>query len=63
MERAVGPQHPDVGKVLEDYSIVLQKAGRKPEAKQIAQRAQEIRSSFAAHTNSDHATVDWRDLK
>jgi tetratricopeptide (TPR) repeat protein len=63
METSLGPQHPDVGKILDDYSIMLYKAGRRPEAKQVAMRAEAIRGSFAVHTNSNRATVDWRDLK
>jgi len=52
MEVAVGPLHPDVGRILSDYSAVLEKIGRKPEAKVMARRAQVIESSFAPQTNS-----------
>jgi tetratricopeptide (TPR) repeat protein len=56
MEAAVGPRHPDVATILEVHSTALRQAGRRPEAKQAAGRAREIRSLLAA-------TVDWRDLK
>ena len=61
MESIVGPNHPDVARILEDYSTVLRKTGRGTEAKEFEKRARDIRSSFAAHTGE--ATVDWRDLK
>jgi tetratricopeptide (TPR) repeat protein len=61
MERIVGPDHPDVGRILEEYATVLKKTGRGTEAKELEKRARDIRSSFAAHTGK--ATVDWRDLK
>jgi tetratricopeptide (TPR) repeat protein len=56
MERAVGAGHPDVARILEDYGKILQKTGRKAEAKEAARRARSIRSSFTA-------TIDYRDLK
>ena len=63
MESAVGDQHPDVAKILEDYRDVLQKMGRKAEAGALAERAASIRSLFAGQTNDHRASVDWRDLK
>jgi tetratricopeptide (TPR) repeat protein len=63
METAVGPAHPDVARVLEDYERVLRKAGRKAEARNAAKRAAVIRSSFAWQDNATRLTVDYRDLK
>jgi Tfp pilus assembly protein PilF len=63
METAVGPEHPDVGKILEDYGDVLRATGEKAVAKHMAKRAAAIRSAFAAQTNNTGTTVDWRDLK
>jgi hypothetical protein len=60
MEAAVGPDHPDVAKILDDYSAALEKTGRKAEAKTLAARAESIRTSFQAQSG---LTVDWRDLK
>lgn len=57
MEQAVGLHHPDVGRILEQYSTVLSKSGQKQVAREMAARAEEIRS--AAMT----VTVDWRDLR
>ena len=62
-EKAVGPQHPDVGNVLAFYALVLQKTGEKVLAKEVAARAAAIRGAFQAETNSSGATVDWLDLK
>jgi tetratricopeptide (TPR) repeat protein len=56
MEVAVGPRHPDVAGILELYSSALVAARRKPEARQAARRAKEIRALLGS-------TVDWRDLK
>jgi len=56
MESAVGKTHPDLAKALESYAEVLRRMGRKPEARQAAQRAREIRHFLAT-------TVDWHDLK
>ena len=63
METAVGPHHPDTGKVLNEYSAVLWKTGRKIEASEMEKRAHEIRSAFASQTNSGQGSVDWHDLK
>jgi tetratricopeptide (TPR) repeat protein len=63
MEAAVGPEHPDVERILADYHEVLQKTGKKGQAREIAKRAAAMRSAFAAQTNSRGSTVDWRDLK
>jgi hypothetical protein len=63
MEEAVGSQHPDVGRILEEYSVVLKKSGRVVESRDMQTRAKSIKSTFAAQTNSGSITVDWRDLK
>lgn len=56
MEEAAGQHHPDVGRILEQYSTVLSKSGQKQVAREMAARAEEIRSAALP------ATVDWRDL-
>lgn len=56
MEAAAGQHHPDVGKILEQYAIVLSKSGKKLVAREMAARAEAIRSSALP------ATVDWREL-
>jgi Tfp pilus assembly protein PilF len=63
MEAAVGPEHPDVARVLEVYERVLRKAGHKAEAIEVAQRAKSIRSSFVGQDNANRVTVDYLDLK
>jgi tetratricopeptide (TPR) repeat protein len=63
MEAAVGPFHPDVGYILDQYSQVLAMTGRPSSAAELAARARAIKSSFAAQTNTGRHTVDWRDLK
>jgi tetratricopeptide (TPR) repeat protein len=62
MEEAVGARHPDVGRVLEDYSFVLARIGRKTESRAMAERAKELRVKFAWQANSRRDTVDWPDL-
>lgn len=56
MEAAVGPAHPDVARILDDYVAVLEKTGRKAEARTAMQRAQGLRPISPP-------TVDWHDLK
>ena len=63
METAVGPDHPDTGRVLNEYSAALRKSGRGAEAREMEKRADGIRSAFAAQINGGPGTVDWRDLK
>lgn len=62
MQQFAGTNHPDVGKVLEDYSSVLSKSGQKQTARQMAARAQEIRSAAFPQNNDRRETVNWRDL-
>ena len=59
MEAAVGPRHPDVASILEDYHEVLRKSGKTA----AAERASAIRASFAAQGGDRRNTVDWRDLR
>lgn len=63
MESAVGTSHPDVGRILEEYSAVLRKAGFRSAANEMVKQAQSIRASFAVQTNSQRATVTLQDLK
>lgn len=63
METAMGLFHPDVGKILGDYAAVLDKVGRRAEAKNLSRRAEAIRTSFAVQASAAGATVDWRDLR
>jgi len=63
IEKAVGPNHPDVARILDDYSFVLEKTGYRSEARNLVNRARDIRTSFAANGNAGRKTVDWRDLK
>lgn len=62
-EAAVGPHHPDIAKIAEDYAAVLEKTGRRKEAKSYSQRAEAIQTAFIAQTNSTQVTVDKSDLK
>lgn len=43
-EKTLGPQHPDVADVLEDYARLLRETGRNEEGQQMEQRATEIRA-------------------
>jgi tetratricopeptide (TPR) repeat protein len=63
MITAVGPKHAEIAVILERYSQVLRKSGRKADAKQAAGRAAEIRSAFDFETNRNGFTVDWRDAR
>ena len=46
-EKALGPEHPDVAKTLENYAELLRKANRKAEAAEMRERAQAIRAKHA----------------
>ena len=63
MEATVGPRHPDVARVLDDYSAVLAKTGRKVESRAMAIRASELKSVFGWQANAGGGTVDWRDIR
>jgi hypothetical protein len=43
-EKALGPEHPDVTKSLEDCALLLRRMGRPEEAAQLEFRAQSIRA-------------------
>lgn len=55
-ETALGSAHPDLATALDSYAEVLRSAGRKPQAREAAERARQIRTSLSA-------SVDWRDLR
>jgi Flp pilus assembly protein TadD len=61
MEAAVGQSHPDLVRVLEDYSEALAGIGDRFRSREAARRAQSIRSGFAAQNGT--GTVGWRDLR
>jgi hypothetical protein len=44
MEKALGPDHPDVADALEDYAFLLEAANRADEAAKLRTRAEAIRS-------------------
>ncbi len=46
-EKALGPDHPNVAKSLENYAAVLRKTGRTTEAVKLEARAKEIRAKHA----------------
>ena len=62
-EAAVGPEHPDLVSILDDYSWVLKRIGRKREAKDAIDRASQIRGAHASEANVDGHVVNWRDLR
>jgi hypothetical protein len=45
--KTLGPDHPKYGVLLENYSFVLKKLGRKHEGKEMAARAKQILSASA----------------
>ena len=49
-EASVGPDHPDTARILEQYSELLRRNGRKAEAKKAVERAVAIRASSASQT-------------
>ena len=63
MEAAVGPHHPDLAFILENYATVLRKIGRKTKAHQSAQRARELKAAFAWQANTSDTIVDVKDLR
>ena len=46
-EKALGPKHPDIVTNLENYAVVLRKAGRYAEARKIKARLEENRAMHA----------------
>ncbi len=47
MEKALGPDHPDVATSLENYADLLRKTGRGDEAAKMEARAKAIRAKHA----------------
>ena len=44
LEKSLGPEHPDVAQVLENYADLLRETGRGEEASSMEARAQAIRA-------------------
>ncbi len=44
LEKALGPEHPNVASGLENYADLLQKTGRTAEADELEERARAIRA-------------------
>jgi len=44
LEKALGPEHPDVAQSLENYAALLRKTGRPDEAAEMEVRAKAIRA-------------------
>ncbi len=47
MEKALGPEHPDVAATLENYTLMLRALNRHDEAEMMEARAQAIRAKHA----------------
>ncbi len=47
MEKALGPEHPHVAKILANYAALLRKTGRTTEAAKMEVRAKAIRARHA----------------
>ena len=47
MEKALGPEHPDVVMLLEDYADLLREMKRDAEAEKMEARAKAIRAKYA----------------
>ena len=46
MEKAVGPEHPNVAASLENYAVLLHETGRADEAAKMEARAKAIRAKY-----------------
>ncbi len=46
-EKALGPDHPDVATILENYAVLLRVTGRDAEATEMEARAKVIRAKHA----------------
>ncbi len=46
LERALGPEHPNVPKVLVNYAALLRETGRADEAAEMEARAKAIRAKY-----------------
>ena len=47
LEKALGPDHPDVATTLENYAALLRKTGRTTEATKMEARAKAVRAKHA----------------
>jgi len=63
METAVGPYHPDLAFILENYATVLKKTGRKTEAHETAERARGLKAAFGWQANTADTIIDLHDLR
>jgi hypothetical protein len=46
LERALGPEHPNVPKILDNYAALLRETGRADEAAEMEARAKAIRAKY-----------------
>ena len=46
VEKALGPEHPDVAQILENYAALLRETGRADEAERMDARAKVIRAKY-----------------
>ncbi|MEK6618065.1 MAG: tetratricopeptide repeat protein, partial [Nitrospirota bacterium] len=53
-QRALGPEHLDVAKTMENYAALLRQMQRKSEAVELEARAKAINSTHARKFNSTH---------
>ena len=60
-EKTLGPNHPDLARILRDYAAVLRKMRHKGEAKKLELRAAQIMDQ-AGKDNALGYTVDRRTL-
>ena len=51
-ETALGPEHPNVASVLENYAVLLRKTGRESQAAEMEARAKAIRARPASQSPS-----------
>ncbi len=53
MEKALGPEHPNVAKSLQNYAALLRKTGRGTEATKMEARAKAIRAKRAERNTAN----------
>ena len=53
IEKALGPEHPDVAQSLENYAALLRKTGRDDEAVKLEARAKAIRAKRAERNTAN----------
>jgi tetratricopeptide (TPR) repeat protein len=51
-EKALGPEHPNVATVLENYAVLLRQTGRESHATEMEARAKAIRARHASQRPS-----------